>query len=204
MKNNYQEEMFKIINNLKKGKSKLLLHSCCAPCSSYVIDYLKDYFEITVLFYNPNIYPEAEYLKRKVEQIKLLDILKIKYLDSNYDNELFAELIKNNEEDIEGGIRCSTCINFRLEETAITAKRKNFDYFGTTLSVSPHKNSKTINEAGEHYSLVVKVPYLVADFKKSDGYKKSVELSKKYNLYRQDYCGCKYSKKGVKDENKCT
>ena len=180
-------------------RKKLLLHSCCAPCSSYVITYLTKYFDITILYYNPNIYPYEEYEKRKKEQIKLINTLqtknKLNFLDCDYDNELYNEKIKGLEQCKEGGNRCSICFNLRLEKTAILAKKNNYDYFCSTLTVSPHKNSKLINEIGETISNKYNIKWLYSDFKKNEGFKQSIELSKKYDLYRQDYCGCIYSKK---------
>ena len=189
---NYQLELEKIINNLD-GKKTLLLHSCCAPCSSYVITYLKDYFDITVLYYNPNIEPFAEYEKRKKEQIKLCNIFNIKVLDCDYDNELFHKMVIGLENVKEGGVRCFKCYELRLRKTASLAT--NYDFFGTTLTVSPFKNSNKLNEIGLNLEKEFGIKYLVSDFKKKEGYKKSILLSKKYNLYRQDFCGCVYSMK---------
>ena len=189
---NYQIELEKILNNLN-GKKTLLLHSCCAPCSSYVITYLKDYFNITVLYYNPNIEPIEEYEKRKQEQIKLCKLFNIKVLDCDYDNELFHQTVIGLEDAKEGGIRCFKCYELRLRKTASLAK--NYDYFGTTLTVSPFKNSNKLNEIGLSLEKEYNIKYLVSDFKKKDGYKKSILLSKQYNLYRQDFCGCIYSMK---------
>ena len=176
---------------------KLLLHSCCAPCSSHVITYLTNYFDITILYYNPNISPKSEYDKRKKEQIRLINEIskknKIDIIDCDYDNDKYEELIKGHESDPERGNRCTICFNLRLEKTAKMAKELGYDYFCSTLSVSPYKNSKLINEIGKKYEDIYKVKWLYSDFKKENGYKKSIELSKKYNLYRQDYCGCKYS-----------
>ena len=187
---NYQKELENIINNLN-GRKTLLLHSCCAPCSSYVISYLKDYFDITILYYNPNIEPFEEYEKRKKEQIKLCNEFGIKVMDCDYDNDLFHEVVCGLENEIEGGPRCFKCYLLRLKKTASLAKE--YDYFGTTLTVSPFKNSKKLNEIGLNLEKEYQVKYLVSDFKKNDGYKKSIELSKKYDLYRQDFCGCIYS-----------
>ena len=210
--NNYdllmQEEIKKF-----NGRKSILLHSCCAPCSSAVILKLKDYFDITILYYNPNIEPITEYYKRKNEQIRLLKELDlgIKILDVDYDNEAFKKIAKNLESEKEGGARCHKCYYLRLKKTLELASKHNFDYFGTTLTISPHKNSQVINEIGlflEKENLVNDankvVLFLVADFKKREGYKKSLEQSKKYNLYRQDYCGCLYGKAGdlVNDKNK--
>ena len=178
---------------------KILLHSCCAPCSSHVITYLAPYFNITVLYYNPNIYPKEEYEKRKKEQIKLINELntpnKLDYLDCDYDNDLYEELIKGYENCPERGARCPICFKLRLEKTAKLAKEHNYDYFCTTLTVSPYKNATQINEIGASLSKIYQIKWLYSDFKKEDGYKKSIELSKKYNLYRQNYCGCIYSQR---------
>jgi hypothetical protein len=188
---NYQLELEKIIKSLD-GKKKLLLHSCCAPCSSYCITYLKDYFDITILYYNPNIEPIDEYNKRKNEQIKLCNLFSIPVMDCDYDNDLYHDFIKGLENEIEGGKRCFKCYELRLRKTAELAK--DYDYFGTTLTISPLKNSKKINEIGLLLENEYKVKYLLSDFKKKEGYKKSIILSKKYNLYRQNFCGCIYSK----------
>lgn len=191
---NYQKEMENIISTFD-GKKTLLLHSCCAPCSSYVITYLSNYFDITILYYNPNIEPFEEYNKRKEEQIKLCKILGVKFLDCEYDNDLFHKEVLGLENVSEGGIRCFKCYELRLRKTASLAS--NYDYFSTTLTVSPYKNSNKLNEIGLNLEKEYNVKYLVSDFKKNEGYKKSIELSKKYNLYRQNFCGCVYSiKKG--------
>lgn len=186
---NYQKELEKLINTLDH-KPTLLLHSCCAPCSSHCITYLKDYFDITILYYNPNIEPYSEYIKRKNEQIRLCEILNIKYIDISWDNNLYREFVKGLESEKEGGRRCVNCIKMRLLKTYELSK--DYEYFGTTLTVSPHKNSKLINELGLE---IDGTKYLISDFKKQEGYKKSIELSKKYELYRQDYCGCLFSKR---------
>lgn len=190
---NYNNEMIKIINNL--NGNKLLLHSCCAPCSTSVIEKLKEHFDITVLYYNPNIEPEDEYLKRKKEQIKVLNKYNIKYLEIDYLNEEYKKKIKGYEDNQEGSYRCYLCFELRLEKTASIAKHNDYDYFTTTLTVSPYKNSEIINKIGLELEDKYNIKYLVSDFKKEEGYKKSIELSKKYNLYRQDYCGCLYSRK---------
>lgn len=195
MKENYAKKLENIINNLEY-KPKILLHSCCAPCSSYVIDYLNNYFDITILYYNPNISPIEEYEKRKQEEIKFIKNYKdVKFLDCDYDNNLYNKLIKGLENEPERGKRCNVCFELRLEKTAILAKENNYEYFGTTLTVSPYKNAEIINKIGEKIQENYKIKWLYSDFKKNDGYKKSIELSKKYNLYRQDYCGCIYSKR---------
>ena len=190
---NYNEEMKKIISNLD-DHNKLLLHSCCGPCSSSVIERLRDYFDITVIYYNPNIEPKKEYEKRKSEQLRLLNELGIKFMDIDYLNNEYHEKVKGYENEPENGLRCPLCFELRLDKTASKAKENNFDYFGTTLTVSPHKNSKIINEIGLKLEEKYGVKFLLSDFKKEDGYKRSIELSKKYDLYRQDYCGCLYSK----------
>ena len=191
---NYNEEMKKIISTFD-GKKTLLLHSCCGPCSSSVIERLKEYFDITVLYYNPNIEPVEEYIKRKNEQLRLLKELDVKFLDIDYLNEEYHNTIKGYENEPENGARCPLCYELRMEKTAKLAKDNNFDYFCTTLTVSPHKPSKIINEIGLDLEKEYQIPYLLSDFKKEDGYKRSIELSKEYNLYRQDYCGCLYSKR---------
>ncbi|MBE6151830.1 MAG: epoxyqueuosine reductase QueH [Firmicutes bacterium] len=199
MKVNYQLKLEEIINKEKGNIPKLLLHTCCAPCSSYVLEYLSNYFEITILYYNPNISPEEEYYKRLNEQKRLINELKLTnpvyLLECNYDNNKFEELSQGLEEEPERGARCLKCYRLRLEETARIAKLNDFDYFGTSLSVSPYKSSDVLNKIGEELSDIYGISYLYSDFKKKEGYKRSIELSKIYNLYRQDYCGCKYSKK---------
>lgn len=183
---------------MENNKPKMLLHSCCGPCSSAVIMTLKNDYDITVFYYNPNIYPEEEYLHRKSEQIKLIESVNkegenIKFLDCEYDPENYEKYVCGLENEKEGGARCTKCFELRLSKTAKVAKENGFDIFATTLTVSPHKNAPLINEIGTRISNEIKVPYLVSDFKKKDGYKRSIELSKKYDLYRQKYCGCKYS-----------
>ena len=178
---NYQKELDKLLDTLtKEGRvPRLLLHSCCAPCSSYVLEYLSNYFEITVFYYNPNIYPETEYTKRILEQQKLIDDMNFKYpvsfVAGEYEKEKFYEL--------------------RLRETAEIAKAGEYDYFTTTLSISPLKNAAKLNEIGQRLGKEYGVEYLISDFKKKNGYKRSTELSKIYGLYRQDYCGCEFSQR---------
>lgn len=176
-------------------KPTLLLHSCCGPCSSSVLTLLVNYFKVDVYYYNPNIYPESEFIKRKNEQERILKELdnNIKFIEGIYDYNLYKEMVKGQENEKEGGLRCKTCISLRMEEACNYAKEKGYDFFTTTLSVSPHKNSKMINEIGYNLQKKYNIPYLYSDFKKKDGYKKSIELSKKYDLYRQDYCGCEFS-----------
>ena len=193
MKINYDLVFQDIINNLNY-KPTLLLHSCCGPCSTSVIDTLKDYFNITILYYNPNIEPKEEYEKRKQEQIRLIKELGfVSYLDCDYENEEFQKAALGLEKEKEGGARCSKCFYLRMSKTAKTAKENKFEYFGTTLTVSPHKNSQIINEIGKQIEEEFNIKYLYGDFKKHNGYLKSIELAKKYNLYRQDYCGCHFS-----------
>ncbi len=191
-----EEELLKIKENGKVPN--ILLHSCCAPCSSHVIDTLTPYFNITVLYYNPNIEPFEEYSKRKDEEIKFIknfpNINELSIMDCDHDNELFHKTIKGLEKEKEGGARCIKCYYLRLEKTALLAKEKKFDYFATTLTVSPLKNSHKLNEIGQYLSNKYDIKYLFSDFKKKEGYKHSIELSQEYNLYRQDYCGCIYSK----------
>lgn len=196
---NYQKELDKIILNITKSGAlpRLMLHSCCAPCSSYVIEYLNPYFDITVLYYNPNISPVEEYEKRKAEQIRFIkefdSVNPVHICDCDYDGKKYEEAIKGLENEPEGGLRCVKCFYLRLEETAKTAKKLNFDYFCTTLSISPLKNAELLNKIGKNLSEKYDIKYLPSDFKKREGYKRSVELSKKYNLYRQNFCGCVYS-----------
>lgn len=196
---NYQKEMEKQLSNLEKENKvpRLLLHSCCAPCSSYVLEYLSNYFEITVFYYNPNIFPENEYTKRILEQQMLIKDMNTKYevsfLAGAYDREKFYELAKGLEHLKEGGERCFRCYNLRLEEAARIAQDGEFDFFTTTLSISPMKNAEKLNEIGMKLGVKYGVDYLQSDFKKKNGYKRSIELSKQFGLYRQDYCGCEYS-----------
>lgn len=193
---NYQKQFEKIISSVKSSgrKPTLLLHSCCAPCSTSVIDSLKDFFDLTVYYYNPNIYPEEEYAKRLSEQKKLCALLEIPVLEEIYAPTEFYEAVKGRENDYEGGLRCKICCGMRLEKTAKKAKESNFEYFTTTLSVSPLKNAGVLNETGLSLQEKYGVKYLIADFKKKDGYLNSVRLSEKYGLYRQNFCGCEFSR----------
>lgn len=199
IKRNYQREMEQLIGQHEKNGEvpTLLLHSCCAPCSSYVLEYLSNYFKITVFYYNPNIFPAAEFEKRIEEQRLLIGQLPVKYpitfVAGNYDSELFYAMAKGLETVPEGGERCFRCYELRLRKSAELAKEGNFDYFTTTLSISPLKNAQKLNEIGEALAEEYGVKYLNSDFKKKNGYKRSTELSKEYGLYRQDYCGCVYS-----------
>lgn len=197
MKRNYYQEFLATTKSINKSnKPKLLLHVCCAPCSSHCISVLDPFFDITVFYYNPNISPYDEYERRYNEEARFLKEAypHISIVNAEYDSQIFDELAKGLEELPEGGERCKRCYRLRLEKSGQYAKQNKFDYFTTTLTVSPYKHSDTLNEIGEEVSKECGVKYLFSDFKKQDGYKHSIELSKKYNLYRQDYCGCKFSK----------
>ena len=195
---NYQIVLENTLKNLNT-KKRLLLHACCAPCSSYVIEYLSNYFDITILYYNPNIDTDEEFnkrlseLKRFVKEFKTINPVKVVSLGYNQDD--YLNIVKGLEEEKEGGARCLKCYKLRLEKSCIYAKENNFDYFTTTLTISPLKNSKVLNEIGHELEIEYNIPYLYSDFKKKEGYKRSIVLSHEYNLYRQDYCGCKYSKR---------
>lgn len=206
MKQNYQlllDETLKLVSQ-QNVKPKLLLHACCAPCSSYVLEYLSDFFDITLLFYNPNISPESEYdfraeeLKRLINEMPLPN--KPKMVVCDYDSKPFYEMAKGLEDLPEGASRCFLCYELRLKQVAKYAKENNFDYFCTTLSISPHKNAQKLNEIGKKLSDEYGVKYLFSDFKKKNGYIRSIELSGEYNLYRQNYCGCEFSKKAANGE----
>ena len=191
---NYDERMRALISEGKGGK--LLLHSCCAPCSSYCLKETAKAFRVTVFYYNPNLDCEAEYVKRKSEQLRFLrETGYADFLDCDYSPEEFAEAVEGYEQEPEGGARCSRCFRLRLEKTARAAKAGGFDYFGTTLTVSPLKNAALINEIGYELQDLYGVKYLPSDFKKRGGYYESVALSKQYGLYRQHYCGCVYSQR---------
>ena len=188
-------------------KRKILLHSCCAPCSTSVIERLTDFYDITIIYYNPNIYPEEEFLKRKSEQIRFIKTLNQKYpefkvgfLDCDYESEKFYEAVKGLEREPEGGKRCPVCFRLRLEKVAKLAKNLDFDLFGTTLTVSPHKDAELINMIGEALQNKYDVKFLKANFKKGDGYKRSIEISKQLDLYRQRYCGCEFALKNDTDK----
>lgn len=199
---NYQKKLDALLERLTSEQEKpkhLFLHSCCAPCSSYVLEYLSRYMEITVFYYNPNISPQKEYLARVEEQKRLIASMPVKYpvhfLEGSYQPERFYEAVRGHEEDREGGERCFICYELRLREAARLAKEGDYDYFTTTLSISPLKNAAKLNEIGGRLSEEYGVPYLYSDFKKKNGYKRSIELSAEYQLYRQNYCGCVYSKR---------
>ena len=197
---NYQKELDKILSEIKESDRlpKLLIHSCCAPCSSYVLEYLNPYFNITVLYYNPNISPVEEYEKRRAEQIRLINEgdwkNPIEIMDCDYEGDKYTAAVKGLENEPEGGARCRVCFGLRLDEAARLARANDFDYFVTTLSISPLKNARLLNEIGNKLGEKYGIKYLPSDFKKREGYKRSIELSRRYNLYRQNFCGCKYSK----------
>lgn len=203
---NFQKELDKLIAGITEEgiTPSLLLHSCCAPCSSYVLEYLSQFFRITIYYYNPNISDQEEYNRRIEEQQRLICQMpaknSIEFIQGVYEPEQFYEIAKGLEKAPEGGVRCFRCYELRLEEAAKIAKEKGFDYFTTTLSISPLKNAAKLNELGDMLSKQYNIPYLYSDFKKKNGYKRSIELSKEYDLYRQDYCGCIYSK--VEQENR--
>ena len=193
---NYQKLMEEQISSLESTPS-LLLHSCCGPCSSYVLEVLSQFFNVTVVYYNPNIYPEGEYLKRLSEQRKIIEKMPfknpVKLMECDYDEQEFLTAAKGYENEREGGARCEKCFLLRMGKTARLGKENGFDFFTTTLSVSPHKNAPMLNKIGEELEKEYGVKFLYADFKKKDGYKRSITLSKEYDLYRQDYCGCRFS-----------
>ena len=196
---NYQKELDKVIESLSQQEKvpTLLLHSCCAPCSSYVLEYLSNYFGITVFYYNPNIYPDEEYEMRVREQQRFIREFPAKhpidFIEGAYDKERFYEMARGLEAVPEGGQRCFQCYELRLREAGELAKARGFDYFTTTLSISPMKNAEKLNEIGLRLAEELGVSYLCSDFKKRNGYKRSTELSREYGMYRQDYCGCVYS-----------
>ncbi len=195
-KQNYQKIMEEQINAVE-GTPSLLLQSCCGPCSSYVLEVLAEHFNVTVLYYNPNIYPESEYYKRLDEQIKIINSMpfknKVELMPCDYDEQEFLTAAKGFEGEKEGGARCKECFVLRLDKTAALAKENGFDYFTTTLTVSPHKNAQLLNQIGKELEEKHGVKFLFADFKKKEGYKRSIQLSKEYDLYRQEYCGCRFS-----------
>lgn len=197
MKINYQKQLDEFLDGLtrRNERPRLLLHSCCGPCSSYVTEYLTSYFDLTVLYFNPNIYPPEEYLRRLDAQKSLLDATGwASLLPGEYDHSRFLAAVRGLESEPEGGARCAVCFRFRLEETARLAKSMGFPIFGTTLTVSPHKNAPLINEIGQELAEKYGLIWLPSDFKKKEGYKRSIALSKEYNLYRQNYCGCEFSR----------
>ncbi len=202
MNENYQKKLDKLIESIPEGAlPSLFLHACCAPCSSYVLEYLSEYFAITVFYYNPNISEENEYIKRINELKRLIGRMplrnKVSFVEGEYDPKVFFDMAKGLEDAPEGGKRCYKCYELRMREAAILAAEGHFDYFTTTLSISPHKNAAWINEIGERLAAEYGIAHLPSDFKKRGGYKRSIDLSAEYDLYRQNYCGCIYSKKVV-------
>ena len=197
---NYQKELDKLIESIPDGQvPTLLLHACCAPCSSYCLEYLSQYFKITLYFYNPNIYPENEYSLRSEEARRLINEMTFKhpvtFLEGEFNPKEFYDAVKGFENEKEGGERCFRCYRLRLESAAKLAKDMGFDYFTTTLTISPLKRADKLNEIGEELGEIYSVKHLSSDFKKKNGYKRSTELSREYGLYRQDYCGCVFSKR---------
>lgn len=192
MKINYDLKFQEIVNGITK-KPKLLLHSCCGPCSSASMEKLAQFFDITVVYYNPNIYPESEYNKRLEAQRQICEKFGIDLVEEKYCEQEFLEKVKGLENVAEGGERCTVCFAQRLERVASLAKQKGYDFFGTTLTISPHKNEQIINKLGESLAQKYGIDFLFCDLKKHDGYKRSIELSKMHNLYRQTYCGCRFS-----------
>ena len=218
---NYQKQLEEVIIKNKNIRKKLLLHSCCAPCSSYVLEYLREYFDVTVFFYNPNISNGVEYEKRLQEEKRLIEAYNsqvlsgdygnmnstekaglIEILEADYEPSEFYEAVKGYEQCKEGGERCKKCFELRLSKSAKTAKKGGFDYFTTTLTISPLKNADWLNEIGKVEGDKEEIPFLPSDFKKKDGYKRSIQLSKEYGLYRQDFCGCVFSKAEMEERRK--
>ena len=194
MKTNYQLDTDKCLAALPQdGKPTLLLHSCCGPCSSYVLEYLTQYFDVTILYYNPNIQPRAEYEKRLFYQREVLRHIPAHIMECAYDGAAFDAAAAGYEAEPEGGARCTRCFLLRLEETARRAAQGGFDYYCTTLTVSPHKDAQRINRIGAEMGAKYGVQWLPSDFKKRDGYLRSIRLAQAYGLYRQDWCGCAYS-----------
>lgn len=196
-KENYQKELENVMNQLGEQRPSLLIHSCCAPCSSYVLEYLSEYFNITVLYYNPNIDSKEEYEKRSQEQqrlVKEMGLEGIKVITADYEPEVFYDAVQGFEKEPEGGKRCYICYGLRLMEAARVAAEGCFDYFTTTLTISPLKNAQWLNELGQKAAQQTGTRFLPSDFKKKGGYQRSIALSKEYSLYRQNFCGCIFSK----------
>lgn len=205
---NYQKEMEKVLAELEaEGRTpRLLLHSCCAPCSSYVLEYLSPYFFITDFYYNPNIAPADEYRKRVSEMQRLIREMPlphpVEFEEGVYDPDRFYEMARGKEDIPEGGERCFACFEMRLREAAQEALRLHMDYFTTSLSISPLKDAQKLNEIGIRLGEEYGIPYLVSDFKKKNGFRRSTELSREYHLYRQNYCGCVYSRRQAEREGR--
>ena len=197
---NYQKELDKLIEKLEQTKEvpRLFLHSCCAPCSSYVLEYLSEHFAITVFYFNPNIAPEEEYRKRVEEQKRLIEqlpaVYPIQFLEGRYEPEEFYSRVRGLEKEPEGGARCRVCFELRLEEAARLAAEGGYDYYTTTLSISPLKNAQVLADVAIKMGEKWGVAWLTSDFKKKEGYKRSIQLSSEYDLYRQNYCGCVFSR----------
>lgn len=209
MRQNYQIQLDKEIEKLNGERPALLLHSCCGPCSSYVLEYLTQYYNVTLLWYNPNIWPPEENDKRLHYQKQIIDALglkdKVRIIIPEYDHEKYLQVSSGLESEPEGGARCTECFRLRLREAASAAVQTGCSWFCTTLTVSPHKNAEKINQLGREIGEEYGVHFLPSDFKKRNGYRRSIELSKEYNLYRQDYCGCEYAwaqQKKTVEENK--
>ncbi|NMB09903.1 MAG: epoxyqueuosine reductase QueH [Tissierellia bacterium] len=206
-KENYQLKLDEIIKNLDKNrKYKLLLHSCCGPCSSYVLEYLSEYFNIVVFYYNPNIYPEEEYFRRLKEQEDVINQIdsknKIELISGEFETKKFYDAIKGLEKLGEGTQRCFECYSLRMREAAVLGEKINADFFTTTLSISPYKNAEKINEIGSNLEKEYNIRHLPSDFKKKGGYQRSIVFSKEHNLYRQDYCGCVFSQREAEKRRK--
>lgn len=203
----YQAAADRITADLKEQglRPKLLIHACCAPCSSYVLESLSEFFKITVLYYNPNISPREEYEKRTAELKRLIGCMEeakdVDLIVGEYSEELFERAVKGLENEPEGGKRCEVCFNLRLEKTAEAAAENGFDYFTTTLTISPHKNAPLLNDIGYRLGEKFGIKWLPSDFKKKGGFQRSIEVSEKYGLYRQDYCGCIYSKRAREQQS---
>ncbi len=198
---NYQKKLDKIIEGLD-DRPQLALHSCCAPCSSYVLEYLSQYFDITLFYYNPNIYPPAEYERRLSEQLRLCELLQIKTYPCVYDPAHYFDYVRGLEHEPEGGARCTKCFELRLNHTAALARQLGFPLLTTTLTISPHKNAPLINTIGEKAAEKHGITWLPGDFKKKNGYLRSIQLCREYGIYRQNYCGCKFSVRDDSEANK--
>ena len=207
MAENYQLKLDKEIESLHGERPELLLHSCCGPCSSYVLEYLTQYYKVTLLWYNPNIWPPEENDKRLHYQRKIINALGLKedvsIVIPDYDHDRYLQMVSGLESEPEGGLRCTECFRMRLKEAAEAAERLGIGLYCTTLTVSPHKNAEKINTLGEEIGREHGVRFLPSDFKKRNGYKRSIELSREYDLYRQDYCGCEFAWRGEREDGAC-
>ena len=207
MRENYQLKLDKEIESLHGERPELLLHSCCGPCSSYVLEYLTQYYKVTLLWYNPNIWPPEENDKRLHYQRKIINALGLKedvsIVIPDYDHDRYLQMVSGLESEPEGGLRCTECFRMRLKEAAEAAERLGIGLYCTTLTVSPHKNAEKINTLGEAIGREHGVRFLPSDFKKRNGYKRSIELSREYDLYRQDYCGCEFAWRGEREDGAC-